>query len=237
MEKYLGIRCDVLKDESDMLHELVLATLMQHGTIVKATFGHEVSLKAKKEHFHFHVLMKFDKVNKHLSKFIKRKFDEEHPEAPLKNYAIKVEDSVNENRFFRYSFKDLEECDRSKQIGFTESELIEMEIQSKTERELAKKQFEKHEAKLNNDKTSRKLLWEYLDELKINCVVYFQCPTQMMPGDRSYREIFQEICEAIVEYNVKFNDFKIPMDLKRRAISYMAYKGVDTYYLTQLVLR
>jgi hypothetical protein len=112
-----------------------------------------------------------------------------------------------------------------------------MEIQSKTERELAKKQFDKHEAKLNNDKTSRKLLWEYLDELQIDCVIKMDHPYDDNQNDRSYRQVFYEICEAIVEYNVKFNDYKIPMDLKRRAISYMAYKEVNTYYLTQLVLR
>ncbi|AXQ66184.1 MAG: putative replicase [Cressdnaviricota sp.] len=237
MERYLGIRCDVVKEDADSLHSLVLKCLQNHGTLVKGTYGHEISLKAKKEHFHFHVLMKFDKVNKYLSKFIKRKFDEENPTNPLVKYAIKVEDKVNENRFFRYPFKDLDTCDRSKQIGFTESELTEMEIQSKTEREISKKQFEKHENKLNNDKTSRKLLWEYLDEQKIDCEIRMEHPYQDAVGDRSYRQVFYEICEAIVEYNVKFNDFKIPMDLKRRAISYMAYKEVGIYFLTQLVIR
>lgn len=241
-ERYLGIRVDSLAHYAPTVVRRLQFVLDKLGyTIIRGTYGHEVSLKAKKSHFHWHIQVQAESFYKHPSKQIKTAYDkqvdhdiendptlgttDDNPiPGPLTNYAIKVVDKPDDdNRFFRYPFKDLDDIDQGLQFGFTYEELNTMLTQAKTEREIAKKTFEKHENKLNNDKQNRTLLWEYLDaqfpdiELRLH----------KLNPDRS-NDPCKLVGTAIVKYNTEFNDYRIPMDLKRRTICYLAYRGLSS---------
>lgn len=244
MEKYLGIRVDCSPHAAPSTVQRLTHVLINLGcTIVRGTFGHEVSLKAKKEHFHWHIHVTAPKFAKAFSKQIKSAYDRQVdfelemdptadpvPESLTGRFSIKVltvpEDT---NRFFRYPFKDLEEIDLGLQSGFTVEELNTMLTQAKTEREIAKKTFEKHENKLNNDKQSRTLMWEWLDEK-------FPKKFNMSFNPDRAQDPYHQVAAAIVEYNTKYNDYKIPMDLKRRTVCYLAYRGVPPDLLAAIIL-
>lgn len=248
MTTYLAIRCDCEDATHAPLMVARLRTVLDKaGVIVRGTYGHEVSLKAKKGHFHWHVELHHDKpLNKAFSAWVKREYDKlvvdelllspeqvscSHPvPQPLHLYAIKVLEQVDPNRWFRYPFKDLSTIDSSLQTGFTLEDQSLMLCAAKTEREIAKKTFEKHENKLNNDKQSRKLLWEWLDaelpHLKLHSDDLFSNEASPM----------HEIGTKIVEYNIKYNDYKIPMDLKRRTIMYMASKGLHPGHIARILM-
>ena len=211
------------------------------STIIRGTYGHEVSVKAKKEHFHWHITIQAEHVAKHFSKQIKSAYDKqvaheliEDPTLsiePLHHYSIKVlEQPEDFNRFFRYPYKDLTELHYSLQTGFTEQELHTMLTQATTEREIALKTFEKHENKLNNDKQNRALLWEWLDQKFPN----LELRLQKINPDRS-NDPCRLVSTAIVDYNKEFNDYKIPMDLKRRTICYLAYRGLPSPLIADML--
>ena len=104
-----------------------------------------------------------------------------------------------------------------------------MLTQAQTEREIAKKTFEKHENKLNNDKQNRTLMWEWLDEK-------FPKKFNMSFNPDRAQDPYYQVAAAIVEYNTKYNDYKIPMDLKRRTVCYLAYRGVSPDMLAAIIL-
>lgn len=248
MERYLGIRVDSRPHMVPSTLQRLTYVLEQLGcTIVRGTFGYEVSLKSKKEHFHWHIQVRAPKFAKHFSKQIKSAYDravdreieedptvgitDDHPiPCPLTGFSIKVLTAPDDpNRFFRYPFKDLEEVCYPRQTGFTDEELNTMLTQAKTEREIAKKTFEKHENKLNNDKQNRTLMWEWLDK---------QFPHKFnmsMNPDRS-QDPYYKVAAAIVEYNALYNDHKIPMDLKRRTVCYLSHRGVSPHLLCSIIL-
>jgi hypothetical protein len=243
MERYLGIRVDASPEESPhVVHRLQHVLTNLGCTIVRGTYGHEVSLKAKKEHFHWHIHVKAKSIAKHFSKQIKSAYDRQVDQelsisdnvgAPFPltgRFSIKVLTAPEDtNRFFRYPFKDLEDLPDTHQLGFTEEELNTMLTQAKTEREIAKKTFEKHENKLNNDKQNRQLMWEWLDK---------QFPNKFNMSfnpDRS-EDPYYKVAAAIVEYNALYNDHKIPMDLKRRTVCYLSHRGVSPFLLCSIIL-
>lgn len=221
-ERYLGIRVDCPKSQAPHILTRLASVIEKLGTIVRGTYGHEVSVKAKKEHFHWHIQLSSPaKLPKALSKWIKSAYDKEDPLSdPLHHYAIKVLDTPDDvNRFFRYPFKDLDSYEASQQVGFHKEDLDKMMTQATTEREIALKTFEKHENKLNNDKQNRALLWEYLDAELPNLKL-----TRLNP-DHSY-DPCRLVATAIVQYNITYNDCKVPMDLKRRTLCYLAHRGL-----------
>lgn len=220
------------------------------GTLVKTTYGHEVSVKTKKHHFHWHVQLERHpdaKQIKGISNYVKRHLKARHDIELPKSYTIQEvhperrakdedEDDIKENlhRWHGYVFKDLkkyEDMIMIHQMGFSGQELRDMWSAARREREQSIKTFEKHENKLNNDKQSRKLLWEWLD--------------QELPHLKGLKEHFHPqkdddfhaVATKIVEYNIKYNDYKIPMDLKRRTIQYMAYKGMDPGHIAMILMK
>lgn len=239
--KYVSIRVDCDAEQALLIKRALAYVLVTYGDIVRGTYGHEVSIKAKKPHFHWHVEFRpTKKLNKAFSPWVKREYDKLITQfmgptwfpglEPLHHYSIKIMDEIDENRWFRYPFKDLDVIDYPEQVGFTREELSLMMARAQTEREIALKTFEKHENKLNNDKQSRKLLWEWLDQ-------------QLPDLDASKYALFNEhnnpyhqVATKIVEYNVSYNNYKIPMDLKRRTIQYMAYKGLEPGHIARLIL-
>lgn len=248
MDRYLGIRVDCAEHAGPSITHRLTYVLANLGcTIVRGTYGHEVSLKAKKSHFHWHIHVTAPKFAKAFSKQIKSAYDkqvdheletdltigvhDDHPiPSPLTNFAIKVIESPDDtNRFFRYPFKDIEEYSPTQQTGFTEEELNTMLTQATTEREIAKKTFQKHENKLNNDKQNRTLMWEWLDEK-------FPAKFNMSFNPDRTQDPYYKVAAAIVEYNATYNDFKIPMDLKRRTVCYLAYRGVAPDLLASIIL-
>lgn len=235
MNTYLAIRvdCETHAEGLPIMHR-IKTILETEFVIVRATYGHEVSLKAKKGHFHWHVEVSHDKpLRAAFSAWIKREYDKlavmASPPEPLHHYAIKVIKQVDENRWFRYPYKDLDTIDSSAQTGFTLEQQSLMLCAAKTERDMAKKTFEKHENKLNNDKQSRALMWEWLDaelpQLKLTSELFNEQNSPM-----------HQIATKIVEYNIKYNDYKIPMDLKRRTIMYMAYKGLHPGHIARILI-
>ena len=125
------------------------------------------------------------------------------------------------------------------QTGFTDREVELMWTEARTEREVAVKTFEKHENKMNADKQSRKLLWEWLDSQVEDGNLDLEVDhTQIDRGEsmRSERHVLHAVAENIVQYNIEFNDFKVPMDLKRRAIQYLAYRGFSARQITNYIL-
>lgn len=243
-ERFLGIRVDCAPPAGPaicMRLEHVLNNLGCH--IVRGTYGHEVSVKSKKQHFHWHIQVNKDgqAFSKHLSKQIKSHYDrsvdqelENDPTStasPLSKFSIKVlEQPEDANRFFRYPFKDIEEYDLSLQRGFTDQELHDMMTQARTEREIALKTFEKHENKLNNDKQNRALLWEYLDQMFPD----IELRMSKINPDRS-NDPCRLVGSAIVKYNIEYNDHKIPMDIKRRTICYLAYRGLESSIICDIL--
>ena len=230
MSRYISIRVDCPASDATQLRQNIHKCLAPLGTIVRGTYGHEVSLKAKKEHFHNHIQLQLSRpLPKAFSQWIKREYDRlyEIP-LPFNAYSIKLlkEDPPTLDRWFRYPFKDLDAIDSSAQIGFTLQEQSLMLVAAKTEREITKKTFEKHENKLNNDKQSRKLLWEYLDS---------KLPHLSLQSD-VWHVAQHDIATHIVQYNIEFNDYKIPMDLKRRTLSYMAYRGMEPTLIASIII-
>lgn len=243
--EYLGIRLthpDNVYDPAwdSMYIDKISQVLNQLGTITKSTYGHEISVKSHKHHFHWHVQLERHsdaKQVKGISNYVKRHLKETHQlELPKgQGYSIKtVKPDTDILRWHGYVFKDLpkyEDIVMIHQLGFSGEELLEMWSAAHRERELSIKTFQKHENKLNNDKQSRKLLWEWLDQ---------QIPEDLLAKDGALSEFYPNphrlVAEKIVEYNIKYNDYKIPMDLKRRAVSYLAYKGMMPSIIANLIL-
>jgi len=232
--KYLSIRVDCDAEEAVHIKNRLAATLAPLGDIVRGTYGHEVSIKAKKPHFHWHIEIDDTKpFLKAFSQWVKREYDKraKYEQAdPLHHYSIKVLTETPDLRWYRYPFKDLDLIQPTEQTGFTEQELHDMLTQATTEREISKKTFEKHENKLNNDKQSRKLLWDWLDE-KFPAL---ELRLQKINPDRS-NDPCRLVATAIVDYNKEYNDYKIPMDLKRRTICYLAYRGLSSALISDIL--
>lgn len=240
MDRYLGIRVDCVPDAAPSIVDRlthVLTTL--DCTIVRGTYGHEVSLKAKKQHFHWHIHVTAPSFAKAFSKQVKKLYDnqvkidlETDPTvgcSPLTDYAIKIMETPDDiNRFFRYPYKDQDTLPHI-HCGFTDEELNTMLTQAKTEREIAKRTFEKHENKLNNDKQNRTLLWEWLDQK-------FPDKFNMSFNPDRNQDPYYQVAAAIVEYNIAYNDYKVPMDLKRRTVCYLAYRKVPPDLLASIIL-
>jgi hypothetical protein len=211
------------------------------GTISKSTYGHEISVKTKKHHFHWHVQLERHpdaKQIKGISNYVKRHLKDKHQlELPKgQGYSIQTVQPEGEAiiRWHGYVLKDLETYDdivMIHQIGFTGQELRDMWSAARRERELSIKTYNKHENKLNNDKQSRKLLWDWLDQ---------QLPHLALPQEYfnpQKDDIFHLVATKIVEYNIQFNDYKIPMDLKRRVISYLASKGMAPGHIAMILMK
>lgn len=149
-------------------------------------------------------------------------------------------------RWQRYPLKDIEEwsCNTSrapwmqsvpipalpkigrwKALGYTPEELKLMWVAARTERELSLKTFAKHENKLNNDKQERKKVWDWLDK-ELHDLEEAHSLVSISNGEHCFYDPIPLIADAIVEYNISFNNYRIPMDLKRRTIAYAAYRKV-----------
>jgi hypothetical protein len=243
---YLGIRLthpDNVHDpawDSEYIGK-ILEVLLPLGELKQMTYGHEVSVKSKRHHFHCHVSIDWDPQRKYikgLATYIRRHLAEDHkvylPEGHLsciKQFTTFKKDTTP-SRWFGYLFKDFEEQPTQHIHGFTPEEVRDMWIAAKRERELTIKTFDKHENKLNNDKQSRKLLWEYLDQWLPDLPIKpdKNLPSLLVPCP------LRMVASRIVEYNITYNDYRIPMDLRRRAIQYLAYRGMPAWQITNLIL-
>lgn len=242
--EYISVRLthpDNVEDLSwDNLYiDKITQVLQPLGIIAKATYGHEVSVKTKKHHFHWHIQLERHqdvKRKKGISNYIKRHLKEKHELdlPPGQCYSIKTKEipEAEINRWHGYLFKDItnyEDIIMIHQIGFSGQELRDMWSAAARERELSIKTFEKHENKMNNDKQSRKLVWDWLDK---------ELPQLHISNNFNEQkdDVMHIVGSKIVEYNIQYNDYKIPMDLKRRVISYLAYKGMHPGHIARLLL-
>ena len=210
------------------------------GEIVKATYGYEVGTKNRKHHFHYHIQIDNTNVAKKfpsaIFQWIKAHIDMkiEKGQFAVQNNTKKQQDI---NRWHGYLFKDLESYEdivMIHQIGFSGEELKLMWSAAAAERKAAIKQFEKHENKLNNDKQERRKVWSWLDEQLPDLAV----PDQKIHDYARGTDPLYIVGSKIVEYNKKYNDYKIPMDLKRRCIQYLAYRNIyDDTALAMLIMR
>lgn len=249
---YLGIRLTHPDNVYDPAWDAeyigkILEVLQPLGEIKQHTYGHEVSVKSKRHHFHFHLSMDWDPQRKYikgLASWIRRRLAEDHelvlPEGSnccIKQF-LQFKANTSPERWFGYVFKDMKDLeDQSKKDpwawpdkhnhGFPPEDIHDMWCRATTEREIAIKQYQKHENKLNNDKQSRARLWEYLDSkiegLPDDTLENPQCPLRI-------------VCDHIIEYNIAYNDYRIPMDIKRRAVCYLAYKGMPAWKLRNIIL-
>lgn len=258
--QYLAIRLthpdNVYDPAWDSLYiDKITQVLSQIGTVEKATYGHEISLKTKKHHFHWHIQLeplKGVKQKKGISNYVKRHLKEKHDlDLPKgQGYSIKQvtpqpklltnPDDPDEDpdydpiwRWHGYVFKDLkhfEDMVMVHQQGFTTQQLRDMWAAARRERQKAIENFRKYENKLNNDKQSRKLLWDWLDK---------NLPEDLLDKGKCnelYPNPHRLVSERIVQYNIEYNDFRIPMDLKRRSVSYLAYRGCLPSILANIIL-
>lgn len=217
------------------------------GVVQYLTYGHEISIKQKKHHFHAHLRYTVStKYIKGISNYVKRHLKDEHDMDLPPSYSIShvtlhepKKDSLTlpeeeACRWHGYVFKDyktFEEIPKHLQQGFSDNELRDMWIRATTERKKSIATFKKHENKLNADKQSRKLLWEWLDKE----LPHLQPPSEHFAPQKD--DIFHLVGTKIVEYNITYNDFRIPMDLKRRVIQYLAYKGMSAGHIAMVLMK
>ena len=238
MLEYLAIRLthpENVHDQAWDNHYIdkIIQVLKEKGTITKATYGHEIAVKNKRHHFHYHLELELHEGKKlcgGISDYIKRNLKSKHElELPKGQYTIMNVTKTKEAKrepWFGYVLKDIKSYDdiyMIHQIGFTGNQLREMWSAAARQRELSIKQYQKYENKMNNDKEIRGKTWNWLDQ---------QLPTHTLKdGDAPYL-----IAKKIVEYNRKYNDYKIPMDLKRRVVQYMAYRLEDNEDIDGLIV-
>ena len=214
----------------------ITQVLNQKGTIRKATYGHEISVKTKKHHFHWHIQLEYHPDTKQIkgfSNYVKRHLKATHDLDLPKSYSIIYKDKAPDpSRWHGYNFKDLKQYEDMimiHQVGFSGQQLRDMWSAATRERELSIKQYEKHENKMNNDKQSRKLVWDWLDSELPNLQIKDLFNEQK-------DDIMHTVATKIVEYNITYNDYKIPMDLKRRVIQYLAYKGMHPGHIARILI-
>lgn len=249
--KYLALRVDIPKELCedtllvnqfiDKILDRYHKVLQPFGDLVQATFGLETALKSKKLHFHYHVgVHPLDTSKKWLagmSSYISRNWEpnEDVPPLPPNGYSIsppkKKHNHDNDiGRWFGYCFKDYsEQLDLSQERikGFSEDDIKFMFLRATAERKVALATFNKYENKLNNDKISRDTMWQWLDKE----LPHLSRPKNMRinGGEVTHYNPIEIVATKIVEFDCKYNDYKIKMDLKRRAISYCAKRGVMSY--------
>eukprot|EP00661_Eupelagonemidae_sp_cell13_P000188 gene187-574_t len=135
----------------------ILEVLQPLGEIKQHTYGHEVSVKSKRHHFHFHLSMDWDPQRRYikgLASWIRRRLAEDHevllPEGSnccIKQF-LKFKDNTSPERWFGYVFKDMKDLkDQSKKDpwawpskhnhGFHTEDIHDMWCRATTEREIA----------------------------------------------------------------------------------------------------
>ncbi|AXH74206.1 MAG: putative replicase [Cressdnaviricota sp.] len=229
---YLGFRLDECPDIDNALLQFRLA-LSPFGDVTKATFGDEIAVKTKKSHFHYHCEIQTNSLSKKwlkgMSSYISRNIDLELPKG---KYCIKPPQDTDTfpSRWFGYPLKDYTSYDSlplKHILGFTDDEIKSMWLQASAERKASLVIHEKHENKMNNDKQSRALLWKWLDDELPN-LGEKRFRKSKATGENVRVDDYLEAASKIVEYNRKYNDYKIPMDLQRRTIAYLVYREVWT---------
>lgn len=237
---HLGLRVDIDPEmDSDAYRSAFRRCLKPLGDVVYATYGKEIAKKTKKEHFHYHIGIQptSDHVSppSGLPSYCKRNWT--GPPLPKgKGHSIYKPDIKNypidefPTRWYSYPLKDYSSFDHIPQdlcLGFSEDELKSMFYVASAERAVADTKLKKYENKLNNDKQSRQLVWEWLDEELPNlCERKFR--RSKVSGEMVLIDPILETAKKLVEYNRLYNDYKIPMDLQRRVISYLAYRNAMT---------
>lgn len=224
MHKYLACRFDQDGDTSELVQSLQ-QVLSSFGEIVQSTYGEEIAVKTKKPHFHYHIKILNDgiKWRKGIQTYVKRHID--YPELPPHSIVDVTERMQDEERWFRYVLKDQKDFGEIRSeynIGFSESQLKNMYLEAKAERKISLEQYNKYENKLNNDRTERNKLWRYLDEKLITIP-----PVQKVAingGNIEYSSPMETVASEMVNYFIKYNNYNIPMDLKRRSIAYLSYR-------------
>lgn len=253
--KYLGLRLDIpLALASPLEYEEYIDGILSRynnilrtfGEIKQITYGLEIAIKTKKLHFHYHVGIdpQLDSKNwlKGMSSYITRNWGVPSTTTsdikcalPPNGYSISppkkpTDEGFDITRWFGYPFKDYSDhsllsFERIK--GFTEEEIQFMYLRATAERKVSLATYQKHENKLNNDKISRDNMWKWLDEQLPNLAPAKNLVTNA--GEVTHYNPVEIVAEKIVEYHCVYNNYNIPMDLKRRSLSYVAKRGVMTY--------
>lgn len=212
------------------------SVLKPFGDVAYATYGLETAKKTKKEHFHYHLGLQptensipFKKV---MSSYVYRNWKGAAFPSCKKAKSITHPEQSDDfpTRWFSYPLKDypdFKDVPIDLCLGFSELELKEMYYVASAERKAADVKLEKYENKLNNDKQSRALLWEWLDNELPN-LGEKKFRKSKATGELVLVDPILETSMKIVEYNRLYNDYRIPMDLQRRTISYLSYRGVMT---------
>lgn len=256
--KYLAFRFDDPQNihnpvfDSQMVHHINVF-IDAYGQLRRATFGHEVAVKTKKHHFHYHIEIdntspREGRANKTFLKGMSSKFKRymEELNLKIKNYSIKEPKELAPSlQWFGYLFKDIPHYDQIHQPlqhGFTSNELKSLHAVATALRKKSLEEFNKHENKLNNDK----LMWSKLSEY-IDNEVHFE---PMSPVDHgmamssvirsNHERDKQKVGVAIIEYMRKYNDHKLPnkANLLRYIYKYFSEKDIhSTETLYQMIMR
>lgn len=243
--KHLAIRVDTPDASYDAL---VLATLLEKlaifGTVTHCIYAHEIAVKTGKPHFHAHLIIDTTNASKQwlkgISSYLVRRIiaddpdtwlGTQHSDKSLKfTYAEKhLKSQEDIDRWQRYPLKDIKQYSSISmihQIGYSGKELELMWTAAHTEREQSIKTFQKHENKLNNDKQERQKMWDWLDDQLPD--LHARETVHNTSGNITIYDPMDLVSEHIVIYNIQYNNYKIPMDLKRRTIQYVAYRSVLT---------
>lgn len=243
--KHLAIRVDTPDASYDAL---VLAALLEKlavfGTVTRCIYAHEIAVKTEKPHFHAHITLDTTESSKKwpkgISSYLARRviaddpdqltwLGSQHANKTLKfTYAEKhLKTTEDYDRWQRYPLKDIKQysdISMIHQIGYSGEDLKLMWTAARTEREQSLKTFQKHENKLNNDKQERQKMWDWLDEQLPD--LHCRETVHNTAGNITVYDPMDLVSEQIVVYNIKYNNYKIPMDLKRRTIQYVAYRQV-----------
>ncbi len=208
--------------------------LKSFGIITHRTYGREIAKKTKKEHIHLHFALEHElPLKKGMSSWIKR----HTPDGTLEpySYSIQTHTKTVDREWYGYVFKDYEEFDKiplSFQIGFSITELREMWAAAKALRVAAVKKFEKFENKMNNDMEVRAKTWAWLDAELPNLDVHKNAGITTREQDPAH-----VVAVKLVEYHRVYNNYKIPMDLKRRVVQYLSHRGYPDWAVANYILK
>lgn len=245
---WFAIRVDLTDPDHNVWEDvhLIETALAEFGVIVKCTFGREEALKTKKDHYHMHFELDHEgrSLKKGMSSWLKRKLPTVFHD---RGYSIQTKSDEPTIRWYGYVFKDYLKFEDvptdlywldsignyvEPQKGFSRDELFEMWAAAKREREQAKEKFEKFENKMNNDMEVRAKTWAWLDEQLPNLDVTRNAGLATREQDPAF-----DVAVKLVEYHRVYNNFKIPMDLKRRVVSYLSYRGASDFVIANYILR
>lgn len=251
MITYFAIRLDApLEAESEPHWPYLNLWYIQealNGNILYQTYGREISKKSKKLHIHCHFALEHNlPFPKGISSYLKRTCPDE---TFRKNaYAIQRYDTEPDRAWYGYVLKDYETFDDVPQesvhvadsndesfvpqVGFSSEELREMWAAAAALREAAVKKFEQYENKMNNDMEVRAKTWAWLDEHLPNLDVRKNLGVVTREQDPTY-----DVAVKLVEYNRVYNNFKIPMDLKRRICAYLSHRGMPDAAIANYILK